>query len=228
MNGQLQSKNQFLAFAALGWVCLIWGTTYLALRIGVTQFPAFLFSVLRFLIAGPILIAITLVFGKAQWPDRKTLINQAICGLLMITFGIAVVGWAEKYISSGVAAVICSVMPIWTILINLIANKEEKPNWLIIAGLVTGLSGIMLIFSEHLSEFANGNYRLGIALTFIANLCWAIGSVFIKKKNQSTNPFLSAGLQMLFGGIFLIPVSLVFDDYSTIKWSAEIISTLAY
>ncbi|HEY8936147.1 MAG TPA: EamA family transporter [Cyclobacteriaceae bacterium] len=228
MNERLQSKSLFLAYAALAWVCLIWGTTYLALRIGVTQFPAFLFSVLRFLFAGPILIIITLTFGKAKWPDRKTLINQAISGLLMITFGIAIVGWSEKYISSSVAAVICSMMPIWTILINLIVNKDERPNWLIILGLVTGLSGILLIFAEHLTEFSDSNYRLGIILTFLANLGWAMGSVYIKKKNQNTNPFLSAGLQMLFGGIFLIPMSLIFDDYSTIQWSSEVIGTLAY
>jgi drug/metabolite transporter (DMT)-like permease len=228
MTERLPSKSLFLAYAALAWVCLIWGTTYLALRIGVTQFPAFLFSVLRFLFAGPILIIITLTFGKAKWPDRKTVINQAISGLLMITFGIAIVGWSEKYISSGVAAVICSIMPIWTILINIVANKDERPNWLIILGLATGLSGILLIFAEHLTEFSDSNYRLGIILTFCANLCWAIGSVYIKKKNQNTNPFLNAGLQMLFGGIFLIPLSLMFDDYSTIQWSSEIIGTLAY
>ncbi|HTJ51737.1 MAG TPA: EamA family transporter [Cyclobacteriaceae bacterium] len=228
MTERLQPKSLFLAYAALAWVCLIWGTTYLALRIGVTQFPAFLFSVLRFLFAGPILIILTLTIGKAKWPDRKTLINQAISGLLMVTFGIAIVGWSEKYISSGVAAVICSIMPIWTILINIVANKDERPNWLIILGLATGLSGILLIFAEHLTEFSDGNYRLGIILTFCANLCWAIGSVYIKKKNQNTNPFLNAGLQMLFGGIFLIPLSLIFDDYSTIQWSSEIIGTLAY
>ncbi len=222
-----RDKN-LLAYFALGAVCIIWGTTYLVLRIGVTQFPPFLFSMLRFLAAGPILLLFTALSGKVSWPDRSTLFNQAICGLLMITLGISVVGWAEVYISSGVAAIVCSMMPIWTVIINVIVTKDEKPNWLIIVGLATGLSGIILIFGEHLSEFSNANYTKGILLTFMANLSWAIGSIWIKKKNQNSNPFLNAGLQMLFGGLFLIPFTLVFDDYSQIQWNNEVVFSLIY
>jgi drug/metabolite transporter (DMT)-like permease len=229
MNVEMKTeKNLLFAYLSLAAVCVIWGTTYLALRIGVTQFPPFLFSMFRFLIAGPILIGFMLTIGKAPWPDKKTLINQAITGFFMVTLGISVVGYAEVYVSSGVAAIICSVMPIWTILINLVVSKDERPNWLIILGLITGLSGIVMIFGEHLSEFSNSNYRIGIFLTFAANLSWAIGSVWIKKKNQDSNPFLNAGLQMLFGGLLLIPISLLLDDYSTINWSNEVIGSLAY
>jgi drug/metabolite transporter (DMT)-like permease len=222
------TKSPLFAYLALAAVCVIWGTTYLVLRIGVTQFPPFLFSLLRFLCAGPILLILVLTVGKQRWPDRKTLFNQAVSGVFMITLGISMVGWAEVYISSGVAAIICSMMPIWTILINVIITKDEKPNWLIILGLATGLSGILLIFGEHLSEFSNRNYQAGIAITFLANLCWAIGSIWIKKKNQNTNPFLGAGLQMTFGAIALIPISLVLDDYSTIQWSTDVIYSLIY
>lgn len=222
------AKTPLIAYLALAAVCVIWGTTYLVLRIGVTQFPPFLFSLLRFVCAGPILLIVMLTIGKQKWPDRKTMFNQAVSGVFMITLGISMVGWAEVYISSGVAAIICSMMPIWTILINVIVTKDEKPNWLIILGLATGLSGVLLIFGEHLSEFSNRNYQVGIAITFIANLCWAIGSIWIKKKNQNTNPFMGAGLQMTFGAIALIPLSLVLDDYSSIQWSTEVIYSLIY
>ena len=229
MKAELKNQQSLLfAYLSLAAVCIIWGTTYLALRIGVTRFPPFLFSMLRFLIAGPILIGFMLTIGKAKWPDKKVVINQVFIGLFMITLGISVVGYAEVNISSGVAAIICSAMPIWTILINLVVSKDERPNWLIILGLITGISGIMIIFGEHLTEFSDINYRTGIFLTFAANLGWAIGSVWIKKKNQNSNPFLNAGLQMLFGGILMIPLSLLFDDYSTIKWSDEVAYSLLY
>jgi drug/metabolite transporter (DMT)-like permease len=224
----MKDNKNFIAYLALAAVCVIWGTTYLALRIGVTQFPPFLFSMFRFLAAGPILILFMLTIGKASWPDRKTLFNQAVCGLLMVTLGISMVGWAEVYISSGVAAIICSMMPIWTILINVLITKDEKPNWLIVLGLAMGLAGIIMIFGEHLTEFSNSNYTKGIVLTFAANLCWAIGSIWIKKKNQDSNPFLNAGIQMLFGGLFLIPFSLVLDDYSKIQWNNQVIGSLIY
>ena len=223
-----KNENLLLAYLSLAAVCVIWSTTYLALRIGVIQFPPFLFSLLRFACAGPTLLFLVLTIGKQPFPDRKTLFNQAVSGVLMITLGISMVGWAEVYISSGMAAIICSVMPIWTILINVIVTKDEKPNWLIILGLTTGLSGIVLIFSEHLIEFSNANYQAGIAVTFISNLCWAIGSIYTKKKNQNANPFMGAGLQMTFGAIALIPLTLMFDDYSTIQWSNEVVYSLMY
>jgi len=227
MNSTIR-KTTLFGYLALTAICIIWGTTYLALRVGVTQFPPFLFSVLRFLTAGPILIGLMLTIGKAKFPDKEVLIHQAISGFFMITLGISIVGWAEVYISSGMAAIICSIMPVWVILINLIVNKDEKPTFLILVGLAIGFCGIVMIFSEHLADFANSNYQLGILMTFLGNLGWAFGSVWIKKRNNHSNPFLNAGLQMLFGGLLIIPISLVFDDYSKIQWSNDVIYSLTY
>lgn len=224
----MKDQKNILAYLALAFLCVVWGTTYLALRIGVTQFPAFLFSMLRFLFAGAILVTFMLTVGKARLPKGKALIHQAIVGLLMTTLGVSVVGWSEMYISSGVAAIICSMMPIWTVLINVTVTKDERPNWIIILGLFMGLLGILMIFGEHLTEFSKADYSTGIILTFLANLCWAIGSIYIKKKNSNSNPFLNAGLQMLFGGLFLIPLSLMLDDYSRITWTNEIVYVLLY
>jgi drug/metabolite transporter (DMT)-like permease len=120
------------------------------------------------------------------------------------------------------------MMPVWTVLINVLVLKDEKANWLIVLGLLTGLSGIVLIFSEHLAEFSNTNYTTGIILTFAANLSWAIGSIWVKKKNHNVNPFLGSGLQMLFGGLFLIPFTLLLDDYSSVHLSSEVAWSLAY
>ncbi|MBI3482564.1 MAG: EamA family transporter, partial [Bacteroidetes bacterium] len=218
----MENKKNLTAILALIAVCILWGTTYLALRVGVTRFPPFLFSMLRFIMAGPILIAIMLLLGK-KIPSATVLFDQAVGGLLMCTLGVAIVGWAEVNVSSGVAAVICSMMPIWTVFLNLIANREEKPTLLIILGLLTGLGGILLIFREHLSEFYKPEYIIGIVAIFLANLCWAIGTMWVKKRNNSKDPIMNAGWQMFFGGLFLLPISLVFDDYSTIHWSSEIL-----
>lgn len=223
-----KSSSPLLAHLALAAVCIIWGTTYLGLRIGVTQFPPFLFSLLRFLIAGPLLLGFMLTLGKARLPDRATLVNQAIAGFFMVTLGITVVGWAEVYISSGLAAIICSCMPIWTMLINVLVTKDEQPNWIILTGLAAGITGIVMIFGEHLTELSDNNYTAGIVVTFLANLSWAIGSVWMKKKNTAGNPFLNAGLQMTFGMLFIIPLTLIFDDYSGITWTPSLIYALLY
>ncbi len=224
----MNNKPNFLAYLALGAVCIIWGTTYLALRVGVTQFPPFLFSGIRFLIAGPILLGLLFLFRKVAFPSRKIILQQAVSGLLLCAFGVGIVGWSEMYVSSGLAAIICSVMPIWVILINLAFTSEDQPAFPVVLGLIIGLAGIILIFGEHIGDFSEPSYTLGIFMTFLGNICWAFGTVWVKKKTESTDPFLAAGLQMLFGGIFLMPLSLAFDNYSTINWSTDMVSALVY
>jgi drug/metabolite transporter (DMT)-like permease len=224
----MSKKTNALTYLSLAAVCLIWGTTYLGLRIGVTQFPPFLFSLLRFLMAGPLLVGIMLTLGKQKLPPHAHLWHQAITGLFMVTFGISMVGWAEVYISSGLAAIICSCMPAWTVLINVAVTKDEQPNWLVLFGVVAGITGIMIIFGEHLSEFSNVNYTAAIVTTFLANLSWAIGSIWMKKKGATGNPFLNAGLQMMFGAVFLVPLTLAFDDYTNLAWSPSLLYTLLY
>lgn len=221
-------KDLLIPYIALAAICLIWGTTYLVLRIAVLHFPAFLFVTIRQILAGGLLISFMLLSGKASWPDRDHLIRQAVAGFFMITLGNGLVAWAEMYIPSGVTAIICSLMPMMVILINLGINKEERPTVAILIGVLLGLGGIIMIFGEHLAEFSKREYQLGILLIFIAVISWAGGSVWLKKRGNDGNAFLNAGLQMLFGGIWLIPGALIFDDLTKISWSAEALYSLIY
>jgi len=224
----MNNKSNVLAYFALGVLCIVWGTTYLALRVGVTQFPPFLFSGIRFLCAGPILLTILYLLGKATVPTRRILREQAVSGLLLCTFGVGIVGWSEMYVSSGLAAIICSVMPIWVMLINFFVSADDQPALPVVLGLFIGLVGIVMIFGEHLGDFSDPKYTFGIFTTFLGNICWAFGTVWVKKKTTATDPFLAAGLQMIFGGLFLLPMSLIFDDYATITSSWDMIFSLIY
>jgi drug/metabolite transporter (DMT)-like permease len=221
-------KDLLIAYLALTVVCIIWGTTYFALRIAVLHFPPFLFTALRQLIAGTLLITFMLTFGKASLPTGSQIFRQAIGGFFMITLGNGLVAWAEMHVPSGIAAIICSLMPVLVILINLSINREEKPTVPIIIGVAFGLIGIIMIFSENLGEFSKSEYIVGIAMIFTAALSWAGGSIWIKKRNTNSNPFLNAGMQMFFGGVWLVPLTFLFDDLSTVRWSAEAGYSLLY
>ena len=221
-------KDLLIPYIALSAICLIWGTTYLVLRIAVLHFPPFLFVTIRQLLAGSLLVGFMLLSGKAAWPDRAHLVRQAVAGFFMITLGNGLVAWAEVVIPSGVAAILCSLMPMVVILINLGINKDERPTVAILAGVLLGLAGITLIFGEHLVDFAKIEYQLGILVIFIAVLSWAGGSVWLKKRGNDGNAFLNAGLQMFFGGIWLIPGALIFDDFSRVTWSAEAFYSMIY
>lgn len=220
-------KELALAYIALAAVCIIWGTTYLALRIAVLHFPPFLFTAIRQSIAGLLLIAFMVYVAKAPRPTKEQLLNQAIGGFFMISLGNGLVAWSEMHIPSGVAAIICSLMPVLVIIINLSVNREERPTVPIMIGVAMGLLGIVMIFGEHVSDFST-QYIIGIVLTFIAVASWAGGSIWIKRHNTASNPFLNAGLQMFFGGVLLFPVSLVADNLESVSWSPEAVYSLLY
>lgn len=217
-----------IAYVCLAGICLIWGTTFLVMRIGVMSFPPFLFAAIRQIIAGLLLSGFLFLVKKESFPSWNVLRIQAFRGFLLITCGNGLVSWAEVFVPSGLAAIICSTMPVMVILINLTVNRSELPNWIITLGVVIGLSGIVLVFSEYLADFANPNYRIGIILIFLATFTWAIGSMLTQRKNMNSSPFLNAGMQMLFGGFFCLPFSFFFDDLSNVVITSEVVLALSY
>jgi len=205
----LKNEN-LLAYIALAAICIIWGTTYLALRIGVMEFPPFLFTGIRQLTAGILLAGFMLLFRKQVLPSGKYWVQQLIAGFLMIFLGNGLVAWAEIYVSSGVAALLCATMPVWVVLFNLMGTGSDKPNWLIVVGVLTGFSGVSMVFGEHIAEFSNPNYTIGIVLIFVATIAWAWGGIFTKKIAAGNHPFLNAGVQMFFGGL----LALIFSGFT--------------
>ena len=221
-------RKDLLAYLALGAICLIWGTTYLALRVAVVGFPPFLFVVIRQIIAGSILVGLMLTVGKAKLPSRAEIWKQAIAGFFMLSMGNGLVAYGEVTIPSGIAAIICSMMPMWVILINLTINREERPTLPIIIGAALGFSGIILIFIQDLDALSNAAYIWGILLTLLATISWACASIWLKKRKSTSEPFMNAGLQMFFAGVWLIPFTLVFDDLSNVTWSSNTIYAMVY
>jgi drug/metabolite transporter (DMT)-like permease len=221
-------RQSYIPYIALAAVCLIWGTTYLALRIAVLHFPPFLFTAMRQITAGLLLLGFMLTVGKASMPSMSHLWRQAIGGFFMISMGNGLVAWAEMHIPSGVAAIICSLMPVIVIVINVMIHREERPTLPIIFGVILGLAGIVMIFSEHIEGFSKTEYVVGIVFTFAAVLAWAGGSIWIKKKHTESNLFVNASLQMFFGGFLLLPFSLMFDDLTKVTWSPEVTWSLLY
>ncbi|MEI9918113.1 MAG: EamA family transporter [Bacteroidota bacterium] len=230
MNLNVTSKNSWLAYAALAVVCVLWGTTFLGIRIGVMDIPPFLFAALRLTIAGLLLTLVMMFIVKVKLPSKEIILVQAFAGFCLFTLGNGLIGVAEIYISSGITAIVCAMIPIWVTIINLGTSNDERPTLPVFLGLAIGLSGIVLMFGDNVNEFSNSNYVWSIVLIFVANMGWSFGSVWIKRKNavNNSNTFMNAGLQMLFGGLFLFIGSIVFDDYSTIRWTSSALWALGY
>jgi len=221
--------KQTKAYIALIFICITWGTTYLAIRIGVLHYPAFLFAGIRQSIAGVLLITIALMFSKKRDLSRKNIFRQMLIGFLMLSLGNGCVTWGEKYIPSGIAALICALMPLFAVLINLMSSKRDKFNWMIGVGLVLGVCGVGLIFKHNIDDLSNPKYIGGMLSVILATISWAIGSIYNKKNVNPVNPFFNSGLQLFFGGIFMLLMSPVIDDYTGMQlWNTEGLLALVY
>ncbi len=218
------------AYLALIFICIIWGTTYLVIRVGVQHFPAFLFAAIRQVISAAVIMAIGYGMNRKLDFSKSNLLHQAIVGFLLITVGNGLVSWGERFVPSGAAALICSMMPLCTVIIGLVSSKNEKINLPIIIGMVLGICGIALIFKDNIADLANPSYLLGMLGIFCATTSWALGSVINKKRHNQVNPVFNAGLQLLFGGIFLFIASPAIDDYSAGLnfWQIDVIWPMIY
>lgn len=215
------------AFLALAFISLAWGTTYYAIRVGAAHYPPFIYAAIRQLCAGAVLL---LIGYKKKWRfSWKEMRHHALVGFLLITMGNGVVTWGEQEVPSGVAALICAIMPAIAVVINLAISKTEKLNLLIAAGLLLGLAGVGVIFKNNINDLSNPHYLVRILGIFLATICWAGGSVLNKHRGTQETPVFNSGLQLFFGGLLLLPASLLFDNYTTAEWhSREAFWSLIY
>lgn len=212
------NHKNWLALAALWVVCLVWGTTYFAIRIGVETFPPFLFAAIRQVIAGGALLLGLRLTGKLQ-VSKPDFLYQSVPGVLMVALGNGVIGWCERYISSGLAALILSLIPVFVMAISYLFGFDRRnPHRLIVVGLGLGCLGIVLIFRDNLKDISHPEYFIGMLIAFGACIAWALGSVYAKYKIlNSKNVLQNAALQLFSGGIVLFLFSIFLDDYSELK-----------
>jgi drug/metabolite transporter (DMT)-like permease len=210
--------KQTKAYIALIFICIVWGTTYLGIRMAVMHYPAFLFAAIRQVASAAIILCIGLAISRQVDLSRSNLVNQAIVGFLLITVGNGLVTWGERSVPSGIAALICSLMPLVSVIASLVIYKEEKVNTFIVVGMIIGFAGVGLIFKDDVSGITNKAYLIGILATLVATSSWAIGSIINKKRKSGVNPIFNSGLQVLFGGLFLFAFSPGVDDYSEMNF----------
>ncbi len=199
------------AYAALAIVCFFWGTTYLAIKIGVMYIPGFIFSGIRNTLAGLLTCGFFLIKGDGV-PSRNIFWILVIRGILMVIIGNGLVHWAEQFISSGLAAIMAALVPMWIALISVLMFKSVKINLKIVLGLLLGFIGILAIFSDNLEDFKSPAYVGGIMAMFAAAFGWALGSVYSGLRKLDINPIYAAGVQMLTGGILSIMIGFIIGE----------------
>lgn len=209
-------------------VCVFWGSTYLAIKVGVGELPPFLFAGLRFLVAGVLLLAIARALGDPlprRAADWRTL---AIVGLFLLTGGNAFVVWAEQYTTSGVASIFVVTVAIWTAFFDaIVPGGSGDLNWRVVAGLILGFLGTALLVGASPAEILRADLRGPLALTF-ASASWSIGSVYAKRHPTEVSPYIAASIQMIVGGSVVALVGTALGEWSSWHLSLKGFGAFAY
>jgi drug/metabolite transporter (DMT)-like permease len=186
---------QVLAFAA---IYLIWGSTYLAIRVGVRSLPPFLMAGCRFVTAGSILYAILRARGVSA-PTLADWGRGALAGLLMLTAGNGLVTWAETRIASNLAALLVAAVPLYVALLDWLRPGGTAPQRRVWIGISLGGIGMALLVMRGGSP-GRETSGLAVAALLLSGLCWAAGSLYSRYGGMNANPLMAAAQQMIAGG----------------------------
>lgn len=200
-----------LVWLALASVYVIWGSTYLAIRVAIRTLPPMLMASARFLVAGGVLYALTIRRGERALdrPNGRQWIAATIIGGTLLLGGNGGVVVAEQHISSGIAALLVATVPLWMAVIGWAVYKDRL-TWPAIFGLGVGFLGLVILvgirFDGWRPAFPSGAGRiepLGVGLLMIATFSWAIGSLYSRRAPLPARPLVGTGMEMIAGGILL-------------------------
>ena len=193
------NKENFKAYIAWINICIVWGTTYLAIRIGVEGLPPMLFAGLRWVFAGFLLFSF-LRFKSFKLPNRKEFFHNSIIGICLLGFGNGLVVTSEQWLESGITALLITTVPFWIVGIEAFMPGGKKMNSQIASGLILGIIGVILIFGSDIKYLVNPSHVIGVFTLLIAVVMWATGTIYSKYKKMSIHPLMSASVQMLVAG----------------------------
>ncbi|WP_121352488.1 DMT family transporter [Flavisolibacter nicotianae] len=209
------------AVFALGVVCFLWGTTWVASKEGVRHMPALQLAGLRQSIGG-LLYVLFFVSKGASFPKGKEWGPIVVLGLLNFTLSNGLSTWGVKFISAGLGAIIGSIFPLWLVVIHFFGSRSTM-NRRTILGLVLGFFGICVIFYEHLQDFFDPQFRFGILLSLISTWSWAFGTLYTKEHALKFNAYFALGLQMIISGPLLYFISAITHNnipFGAIPWQS--------
>ena len=218
-----------LIVAALGTLYLVWGSTYLGIRIAIHTIPPLLMASTRFAIAGVLLYAWAVRQGDTAGdrPGRRQWIATAIVGALLLAGGNGGVSWGEQFIPSGVAALLIASVPIWMVVFAHFTG-DDRLTWPVAIGLLVGIGGVAYLVQP---SGESGNHLAGSLVILGAAVAWAAGSVYARRAPLPRRPLVATGMEMIAGGVVLLALSALTGEFGRVhpaQFSWQSLAALAY
>ncbi|VTR94735.1 multidrug transporter : Uncharacterized protein OS=Chthoniobacter flavus Ellin428 GN=CfE428DRAFT_3859 PE=4 SV=1: EamA: EamA [Gemmata massiliana] len=207
----------FFAFAA---IYILWGSTYLAIRIAIDTIPPFLMAGSRLFTAGAILYALGVRVGHPR-PTRLHWRNAALAAIPLFVFGNGGVTWAEQAVPSGAASLVIATLPAWLLLLDWGYGGRAAPRFVELLGLGIGLSGVAVLSAP------GGINPIGIGVLLFAAIAWAVGSLLNRYSELPPSPVRVAGMQMLIGGLVMVVFGLALGETQRLNFAAISVKSMA-
>jgi drug/metabolite transporter (DMT)-like permease len=188
-----------LAFAI---IYFVWGTTYLAIRVGVHEVPPFLLAAMRFLIAGGVLYVWMIAKGERS-PSARQWMAASVIAILIFVLDYGLLFWAEQRVPSGVAAVMLATIPVFMALSEIIFLRTQKLTARLTLALLIGIGGVAVLMSRSLNVGGAPIDKMGAVALLVASISWSLASVLTRKVALPPSKAMSSGAQMVAGGVFL-------------------------
>lgn len=229
MTASASPRNAGTAYVAWAAVCLIWGTTYLAIRIALETIPPALVGGIRFTCAGVVLAAVLRLRGEPL-PRRDAWPGVVLMGLLMLAIGNGAVVWAEQWIPSGVAALVVATTPFWLNGIDAVAGSGRRPSHLTWVGLVVGFAGVaVLVWPDLTLGSTEGRlYLVGLVALQTASLGWSLGTLYARRHAEASGAIGSAALQMVAGGLIMLLIATLRGEWAHLRLTPRSLAAEVY
>ncbi len=205
-----------LAFAI---IYLVWGSTFLAIRIGVHEVPPLLLAGMRFFAAGIILFAWMRATGTAS-PSGREWASATVLAVLIFLVDYGLVFWAEQRVPSGITAVMLATIPVFTALLEILILRTQKLTLRLGCALVVGLAGVAVLVSRSVGFGDAPIERSGAIALVVGAISWSLASVLSRKLRLPESKVMSSGAQMLVGGILLLLAAAIFGEFNGFHWRA--------
>ncbi len=228
MNAAPQSRSRIIVAFALLYV--LWGSTYLAMRVIVRDLPPYVAGAVRYLLAGPIMLGACALMGRKISLTRLDLRRLLVISVLLLSIGNIGVLWGEVYVSSGLASLIVALVPIWVVMIEAWVFRAGRMTTKGLIGLAIGIVGLVVLLWPRITAGTRlGHMELiGSGILAGASFFWALGSIFSHRFNLTVDVFASAAWQMTLAGAVNAIIALITGQFQRTHWTMPALNGIAY
>jgi len=212
LTAETKKPPLWMTLGAFAVIYLVWGSTFLAIRVGVLAMPPLLFAAMRFLTAGVVLVGWQLS-RRDSLPTARQWRSVVVIAFLLFLVDYGLLFWAEQRVPSGVAAVVMATIPAGMTLMEVALLGTQRLTVALVTSLLIGLFGVAVLVSPGLHLSGAVVNRAGAGAMLIAAVAWSIGSVLMKKLELPASRAMSAGTQMLAGGTMLLVAAAGFGEF---------------